>query len=65
MFICFQDIYYFVFSNPNSPDTFEITTNFPKRVLKCKRESALDHIQTIEEAGLSNREVLFINDLDA
>ncbi|KAK4874597.1 hypothetical protein RN001_013957 [Aquatica leii] len=60
-----EAIFYFVFCHPNAPDSFEITTNFPKRVLQCLPNTRLDQIQTLEEAGLKNREVLFINDLDA
>lgn len=59
-----ESIFYFVFCNPNAPDCFEITTNFPKRVLKCRRENN-EIIETLEQAGLKNKEVLFINDLDA
>ncbi|XP_050511069.1 FAS-associated factor 2 [Diabrotica virgifera virgifera] len=59
-----ESVFYFVFCHPNAPDSFEITTNFPKRVLDCRQESQ-DIILTLEQAGLKNREVLFINDLDA
>ncbi|CAG9858318.1 unnamed protein product [Phyllotreta striolata] len=59
-----ESVFYFVFCNPNAPDTFEITTNFPKRVLKCQKEHN-EVIETLEQAGLKNREVLFVNDLDA
>ncbi|XP_017781577.1 PREDICTED: FAS-associated factor 2 [Nicrophorus vespilloides] len=58
-----EAIFYFVFSHPSAPDSFEITTNFPKRVLRCKSENNV--VLTIEQAGLKNREVLFVNDLDA
>ncbi|KAJ3646370.1 hypothetical protein Zmor_023960 [Zophobas morio] len=60
-----EAVFYFVFCHPNSPDSFEITTNFPKRVLKCKPEIPYERVLTLEEAGLKNREVLFVNDLDA
>ncbi|XP_065156030.1 FAS-associated factor 2 [Atheta coriaria] len=60
-----EAIFYFVFCHPSAPDAFEITRNFPKRVLKCRATSSNCSIQTIDEAGLSNREVLFVNDLDA
>ncbi|XP_030382943.1 FAS-associated factor 2 [Scaptodrosophila lebanonensis] len=63
------DVYRFLFCHPESPDEFEITTNFPKRVLYSK--STLDagaegsaH-KTLKEVGLKNREVLFVNDLEA
>ncbi|ERL83497.1 hypothetical protein D910_00546 [Dendroctonus ponderosae] len=60
-----EHVFYFVFCHPHSPDSFEITTNFPKRVLNCRPAQQLGKVQTLEEAGLKNREVLFINDLDA
>lgn len=58
-------VFYYVFCHPNSPDSFEITTNFPKRVLQCRPMFPGDKVLTIDEAGLQNREVLFVNDLDA
>lgn len=59
-----QDVFNYVFCHPGSPDTFEITQNFPKRVLNCNAKES-EIIQTLSEAGLRNREVLFVNDLDA
>jgi FAS-associated factor 2 len=62
--LSFQAVFYYVFCHPASPNTFEIATNFPKRVLNCApREGS--HIQTLEEAGLRCREVLFVYDLEA
>lgn len=59
-----EAVFYYVFCHPASPNTFEIATNFPKRVLNCApREGS--HIQTLEEAGLRCREVLFVYDLEA
>lgn len=58
-----KDIYNFVFCHPNSPDDFEITTNFPKRILQCNSTEA--HQVTLQQATISNREVLFVNDLNA
>ncbi|XP_030750066.1 FAS-associated factor 2 [Sitophilus oryzae] len=60
-----EHVFYFVFCHPHSPDSFEITTNFPKRVLQCRPAHEKEKVQTLEQAGLKNREVLFINDLDA
>lgn len=60
-----QVIFYFVFCHPSAPNTFEITTNFPKRVLQCQPDGPQIKLQTIEEAGLKNREVLFVHDLEA
>ncbi|XP_034939607.1 FAS-associated factor 2-B [Chelonus insularis] len=54
-----QDLYYWIFSQPDSPVNFEITTSFPKRVLYPNVESA-----TLLQLGLTQREVLHINSLD-
>ncbi|KAL3273726.1 hypothetical protein HHI36_015155 [Cryptolaemus montrouzieri] len=58
-------VFYFVFCHPSAPNAFEITTNFPKRVLHCRPMFPGDKVLTLEEAGLRNKEVLFINDLEA
>lgn len=55
-----QDVYNYIFCHPASPDSFQLTTNFPKRVLEAK-----DSSHTLAEAGVRNRDVLFVNDLDA
>ena len=41
-------LYYYVFCHPESPDDFDITTNFPRRVLNCKPR----HL--IEDLGLGD-----------
>lgn len=61
-----RTVYNFIFCHPSSPDHFEITTNFPKRVLYSDaKETVVSPEATIAEVGLQNREVLFISDLDA
>lgn len=55
----FQDVYHWIFSQPDSPASFEITTSFPRRILyPCK------DILTLLDVGLTHREVLHVNDLD-
>ena len=59
-----------MFSHKEAPNNFEITTNYPKKVLRCRlnhySESDMDEpCLTIQEANLVNREVLFVNDLDS
>ncbi|XP_041982396.1 FAS-associated factor 2 [Aricia agestis] len=51
-------LYDFVFSHPQAPEEFEITTNFPKRVLERGSQNLL-------EVGLKDRDVLFVNDINA
>ncbi|XP_046396416.1 FAS-associated factor 2 [Ischnura elegans] len=60
-----QCLYYYVFCHPDSPDSFEIATNFPKRVLQCMPTDTIPCVQTFEEAGLRRGEVLFVYDLEA
>ncbi|XP_004536169.1 FAS-associated factor 2 isoform X3 [Ceratitis capitata] len=65
------DVYNYLFCHPSSPDEFEITTNFPKRVLYAStfiNNDAINgncNVTTLAEAGLKHREVLFVNDLEA
>ncbi|CAB3234069.1 unnamed protein product [Arctia plantaginis] len=53
-----QDLYDFVFSHPQSPEEFEITTNFPKRTIARG-------LTNIADVGLKDRDVLFVNDINA
>ncbi|KAM7351331.1 fas-associated factor 2 isoform 1-T2 [Cochliomyia hominivorax] len=63
------DVSNYLFCHPASPDEFEITTNFPKRVIYSKSNdfycAAANTNKTLLEVGLKNREVLFVNDLEA
>ncbi|XP_076669923.1 fas-associated factor 2 [Andrena cerasifolii] len=53
-----EDVYHWIFSQPDSPANFEITTSYPKRILyPCK------DVLSLSSAGLTHREVLHINDL--
>ena len=56
-------LYFYVFCHPDSPDEFDITTNFPRKVLQCKPE--IDKVDTFEEAGFDKSMMLFVNDLEA
>ncbi|XP_047535630.1 FAS-associated factor 2 [Vanessa atalanta] len=53
-----QDLYDFVFSNSQAPEEFEITTNFPKRVITRGTSN-------LKDVGLKDRDVLFVNDINA
>ncbi|TMW54460.1 hypothetical protein DOY81_000452 [Sarcophaga bullata] len=64
------DVSNYLFCHPCSPDEFEITTNFPKRVIYSKSNdldcaASANANKTLSDVGLKNREVLFVNDLEA
>ncbi|XP_011312283.1 FAS-associated factor 2 [Fopius arisanus] len=54
-----EDVYHWIFSQPDSPVNFEITTSYPKRILYPTMEMI-----SLFKAGLTHREVLHVNDLD-
>ncbi|KAI3351253.1 hypothetical protein L3Q82_005805 [Scortum barcoo] len=56
-------IYDFLFSLKESPEKFQIVTNFPRRVLPCLPTEEQPNPPTLKEAGLSRSEVLFVQDL--
>jgi len=60
-----KHLYYFVFCHPDSPDEFDIVTNFPRRTLQCKPSPDSPEPPSLQEAGFSRSEMLFVNDLDA
>lgn len=60
-----RDVHNFIFCHPDAPDSFEVTTNFPKRVLQCEAKDDVVALPSLVDAGLKNREVLFVADLDA
>ncbi|XP_076361702.1 fas-associated factor 2 isoform X1 [Tachypleus tridentatus] len=57
-------LYYFVFCHDQSPDCFQIVTNFPRRVLPCEPTRDCPEPPSFREAGLSQSEMLFVQDLD-
>lgn len=56
-------IYDFVFSLKETPEKFQIVTNFPRRVLPCLPTEEQPNPPTLMDAGLSRSEVLFVQDL--
>jgi len=60
-----KHIYYFVFCHPDSPDQFDIVTNFPRRTLPCKPCPAMPAPPSLQEAGFGKSEMLFVADLDS
>jgi len=57
-----QHIYYFVFCHPDSPNEFEIVSNYPKRRIACK---PTEEPISLAAAGFSKSEMLFVNDLES
>merc|ERR1712192_178811 len=60
-----KHIYYFVFCHPDSPNEFEIVSNYPKRRLACKPTEESPDPMSLAEAGFSKSEMLFVNDLES
>lgn len=50
-----------MFSNDECPTNFEIVTNFPRKVIEA---SDLNE-RSLEESGINQSMLLFVNDLDA
>ena len=54
-------LFYYVFCHPESPDDFDITTNFPRKVLNCKplhliRDLGLNDAATNKESNSDQEE---------
>ncbi|XP_069507562.1 FAS-associated factor 2 [Ambystoma mexicanum] len=56
-------IHDFLFSLNESPEKFQIVANFPRRVLPCLPTEERPNPPTLQEAGLSRSQVLFVQDL--
>jgi FAS-associated factor 2 len=56
-----SSLYKFVFCNEESPLNFEIVTNFPRKVIECTEDTPL----SIQDFGITQSMILFVNDLDA
>lgn len=56
-----SELYKFVFSNEECPLNFEIVTNFPRKVIECDENTT----QSIQDFGITQSMLLFVNDLDA
>lgn len=55
-----KDLHLYVFCHPESPDAFAMATNFPKRTIETENSDV-----EIRFAGINNREVLYVHDLNA
>jgi len=60
-----KHIYYYVFCHPESPDQFEIGTNYPRRTLPCKPSPENLCPPSLKEVGFGKSEMLFVSDLDS
>ncbi|XP_053633739.1 FAS-associated factor 2 isoform X5 [Cherax quadricarinatus] len=58
-------LYYYIFCHPDSPDRFQVTTNFPRQVVPCEPTTSNPLPPTFEEFRLPPRSMLFVSDLDA
>ncbi|XP_056430671.1 FAS-associated factor 2 isoform X2 [Hyla sarda] len=56
-------IHDFLFSLKETPEHFQIVVNFPRRVLPCLPTEEVPVPPTLQEAGLSRSELLFVQDL--
>lgn len=56
-----SELYKFVFSNEECPFNFEIVTNFPRKVIECDETTSM----SIQDFGITQSMILFVNDLDA
>ncbi|XP_053573013.1 FAS-associated factor 2 [Bombina bombina] len=56
-------IHDFLFSLKETPEKFQIVANFPRRVLPCLPNEEVPMPPTLQEAGLSRSQLLFVQDL--
>ena len=56
-----SELYNFVFVNEECPKNFEIVTNFPRKTVECNECTAT----SIQDYGIKESMLLFVNDLDA
>ncbi|XP_023219526.1 FAS-associated factor 2-like [Centruroides sculpturatus] len=58
-------LYYFIFCHDESPDFFQVVTNFPRKVLPCQPTPDQPDPPTFAQVGLGRSEMLFVHDLEA
>ncbi|XP_071493051.1 FAS-associated factor 2-like [Diadema antillarum] len=56
-------LYDFVFVQDGVPEEFQLQTNYPRRILQCLPQEESATVPTIGEAGLSQREMLYVQDI--
>jgi len=57
-----QDVYEFALTCDDSPDYFDLVTNFPKRVLPSEGDC---YTKTLNEMQLANASTLFVQEIDS
>ena len=68
MFICLvfshlQVVYDFVFIQEDAPQEFQLLTNYPRRVLPCQPSTDSPTVPSIAEAGLGQKEMIYVQDV--
>ncbi|XP_071959337.1 FAS-associated factor 2-like [Antedon mediterranea] len=58
-----QVVYDYIFVQDDVPNEFQIVTNYPRRVLQCQSTDDVPTVQTLSEAGLQKREMLYVQDI--
>ncbi|KAG8193802.1 hypothetical protein JTE90_029536 [Oedothorax gibbosus] len=58
-------LYYFVFCHSESPDRFQVVTNFPRRIVPCEPTESVPEPPTFAGFGFGKSEMLFVQDMDA
>ncbi|XP_015909048.1 FAS-associated factor 2 isoform X2 [Parasteatoda tepidariorum] len=58
-------LYYFVFCHAESPNSFQIVSNFPRRKVPCEPTESNPDPPTFAEFGFGSSEMLLVHDLEA
>ena len=58
-----QVLYDYVFVQDEVPDEFQLQTNYPRRILQCLPTEESETVPSIGDAGLSPREMLYVQDI--
>lgn len=62
-------LYCLIYTREDAPDSFEVTTTFPRKVIPCgpppEGDSPSDSATTFGDFGIVSKTVLFVKDLDA
>ncbi|XP_072041833.1 FAS-associated factor 2-like [Amphiura filiformis] len=56
-------VYDYVFIQEDAPDEFQLLTNYPRRVLPCRPGDDSPTVPSITEAGLGQKEMIYVQDV--